>query len=301
MNCKGKGKKSIHFNGSDDIVELILRTVIAVNQLSIYGAVADLCQGLARDPSGAGKPTANDNLESMVTPTEVLTANTLSQTDVDVYGNLKRENEQKFAEHPEHRKLTKLCSDAGFLKNIEKRQFFITFEQEGPDDMQTSCREYTLPRSEETFRVTVWIRGNTKIGPVLDVKVCFQQGRYGVDIMIESLFRDRTVSWVRIVNGFNEYETETSEEIFVESVGHGCTGKLVAKAFPRPKPTLTLSPVSIPLRERKWTDIEPGKFGQGCFEVSKFIIRSLRHDESVPRGDDGAVRFDDLTEKFEVK
>ena len=45
-----------------------------------------------------------------------------------------------------------------------------------------------------------WIRGNTKIGPVLDVKVCYHKGRYGVEIMIESLFRDRTVSWVRIVN-----------------------------------------------------------------------------------------------------
>ena len=67
--------------------------------------------------------------------------------------------------------------------------------------MNTSCREYTLPRSEETSRLGGWIRGNTKIGPVLDVKVCFDQGRCGVEKMIESLFRDRTVSWVRIVNG----------------------------------------------------------------------------------------------------
>ena len=49
-----------------------------------------------------------------------------------------------------------------------------------------------------------WIRENTKIGPVLDVKVCYHHGRYGVEIMIESLFRDRTVSWVRLVNGINK-------------------------------------------------------------------------------------------------
>ena len=78
--------------------------------------------------------------------------------------------------------------------------------------MKGSCREYTLPGSEEASRVREWIRGNTKIGPVLDVKVCYHQGRYGVDIMIESLFRDRTVSWVRIVNGINKYVIETSEE-----------------------------------------------------------------------------------------
>ena len=29
-----------------------------------------------------------------------------------------------------------------------------------------------------------------KIGTVLDVKVCLHQGRYGIEILIESLFRD---------------------------------------------------------------------------------------------------------------
>ena len=123
-----------------------------------------------------------------------------------------------------------------------------------------------------------WIRGSTKIGPVLDVEVCYHQGRYGVEIMIESFFRDRTVSWVRIVNGISKYVTETSEEVPVTSVENRGTGKPVAKAKPRPKATLTLSPVYIPYRERKWIDVEPGKFSQGCFEVSKFMIRWLRHE-----------------------
>ena len=129
-----------------------------------------------------------------------------------------------------------------------------------------------------------------------DVKVCYHQGRFGVEIMIQSLFRDRTVPWVRIVNGINNYETETSEEIPVASVEIRSTGKLVAKAKLLPKPTLTLSPVSIPCVERKWIDGEPGEFSQGCLEVSNFMIRLLRHDESVHRKEDRAVRFDDLAE-----
>ena len=48
-------------------------------------------------------------------------------------------------------------------------------------------------------------------------------------------------------------------------------------------------------------DVDPGKFSQGCFEVSKFMIRLLRHDDTVHREDDGAVRFDDLAEKFKAK
>ena len=65
----------------------------------------------------------------------------------------------------------------------------------------------------------------------------FHQGRYGVEIKIESLFRDRTGSWIRIVNGIYKYVTETSEEIPVASVGDRSTAQPVAKAGPRPTDT----------------------------------------------------------------
>ena len=62
-------------------IELILRTIISVDQLSIYRAVADLCEELAKDSSSARKPPANENLGSMVIPTEFLTANTIYFSD----------------------------------------------------------------------------------------------------------------------------------------------------------------------------------------------------------------------------
>ena len=42
LKSKGRGKKSIHFNGGEETIELIL------NQLSIYGAVANFCKELAK-------------------------------------------------------------------------------------------------------------------------------------------------------------------------------------------------------------------------------------------------------------
>ena len=68
----------------------------------------------------------------------------LSQTDDEVQGNLLREYEQKFAELLERQKLTKLCSNAGFSKNIENGQFFIKLDDDALDDMQGSLREYTF-------------------------------------------------------------------------------------------------------------------------------------------------------------
>ena len=56
----------------------------------------------------------------------------------------------------------------------------------------------------------------------------------------------------------------------------------------------TLSSVSIPHHERKWVDVEPGTFDQHFLEVSKLMIRLVRHDDSVDREEDGAVRFEDL-------
>ena len=91
LKSKGKGVRTILFNGSDEHIELILRTLVSVNQLSIHGAAADLCKEIARDSSCAGKPAANEYLESMVIPTEFPTANPITQIDAGVQRKLLRE------------------------------------------------------------------------------------------------------------------------------------------------------------------------------------------------------------------
>ena len=42
LRSKGGGKRSMHFNGSHENIELLPRTVISANKLSINGAIADL-------------------------------------------------------------------------------------------------------------------------------------------------------------------------------------------------------------------------------------------------------------------
>ena len=48
LRSKGHGKKFIHFNGSEENIELLFRTVISANQLSVYGAVADYATNYQR-------------------------------------------------------------------------------------------------------------------------------------------------------------------------------------------------------------------------------------------------------------
>ena len=89
LRSKARGKKTIHFNGGEQNVELILRTVMSANQLSIYGAVADICTEVSKDTKASRKPEAHaaqDPFETMKIPTEPPTAD--PRTDEQRRGNL---------------------------------------------------------------------------------------------------------------------------------------------------------------------------------------------------------------------
>ena len=77
--------------------------------------------------------------------------------------------------------------DAGFL-NVELGQNFMTTDTaEFSQFHAVACREYTLPREEESSQPKGWIQGNTKIGPVLQVATSYLHGKYGVQIRVWSL------------------------------------------------------------------------------------------------------------------
>ena len=77
LRNKETGKLSTHFCGDPQTVEVILRTIISVNQLSVYGAVADMCEELASRISDCSANTvklvADDKPETMVAPTDLST------------------------------------------------------------------------------------------------------------------------------------------------------------------------------------------------------------------------------------
>ena len=74
--AKDGGKKSLHFNGSDENIELLLRTVISANQLSVY--VADSCNEFSKDLWALGKLAALDHVETMEIPTRLSAEETQS-------------------------------------------------------------------------------------------------------------------------------------------------------------------------------------------------------------------------------
>ena len=65
-----------------------------------------------------------------------------------------------------------------------------------------------MPRDEKSPDPKGWIRGNTKIGPVVEVTTSYLQGKIGVEIRIESVNKDNSHSWVRISHGLNKLITD---------------------------------------------------------------------------------------------
>ena len=122
-------------------------------------------------------------------------------------------------------RVSKFCMDVGFLTVVENGKYFMTNDTAEFSQFTdaVACREYTLPRDEDTSEPKGWIRGNTQIGPVLEVTTCCLQGKYGVEIRIKSVNKDNSHSWVRISHGLNELVTnlnnkkqETSDTQFEE-------------------------------------------------------------------------------------
>ena len=76
---KRGGKRSIHFNGRTQNIELFLQMVISVNQLRLYGAVADMIEESPVGQRAVGNPVASCQLDKQ----EILTQLPLAEMQVN--------------------------------------------------------------------------------------------------------------------------------------------------------------------------------------------------------------------------
>ena len=174
---------SIHCAADLETIETIFRIIVSANQLSLYGAVAEMCEEYGTLHDRTGQPVVRGQSRSSfvlsLIKTEVLLdCDDLAHKDLPLqqYG----ERIEKLSQQD---KLRKFCLDAGFLNVVEIGQYFMTKDTaEFSQFHAVACREYTLTREEETSQPKGWIQGNTKVGPVLDIANCCLHSKYGVEI-----------------------------------------------------------------------------------------------------------------------
>ena len=185
-------------------IETVFRTIISVNQLSLYGAVAEMCEECDSCHERVGRLVVEGQPNPSFVPS-VMKTNIPLTDDPAQEEDLLRRYRERIEKLSQQERVSKFCTDAGFLTTVEVGQYFMTKDTEGFSQFTDSvaCREYTLPRDESSSEPKGWIRRNTKVGPVLEVTTCCLQGKTGVEIRIESMNKDNSHSWVRISHGFN--------------------------------------------------------------------------------------------------
>ena len=187
------------------------------------------------------------------------------------------------------------------MRVVEVGQYFVTRDTGDFGQFQSvACREYTLPRDDQASQPKGWIQGNMRIGPVLEVTTSFQHFMYGIEIRIKSVNQDDSHSWVRISYGTVKYvndsiedntenPVDSQEEENVQTSSSVVPARSKAKAKPQPRESTGMT--TIPLRERKWIDIEPSKQDLESYDLSKKVINLLRHNQKLHREEDGAIQF----------
>ena len=300
LKSKGHGKLSIHFAADELTIETIFRIIISVNQLSIYGAVAAICEEFENHQDGSGEP-------------EILMGQSIVLGEIKAEVPLQNENPlnhqilwQQYIERIEslspESKVSRFCMEAGFMRIVEVGQYFMTKDTGDFRQFRSvACREYTLPRDDPASQPKGWIQGNMRIGPVLEVTTSFKNFKYGIEIRIWSVGQDNSQSWVRISYGTikyvvdsNQNNTEIPADPQEDQVPQTSIKVVAARSKAKAKPQQR-EPVdtttTIPMHERRWIDIEPSEQTLAAYDLSKKVISLLRHNQTVQREKDGAIEF----------
>ena len=288
---------SIHFTADQDTIDTIYRIILSVNQLSVYGAVAAICDEYESHQDRTGQPV-------------ILVGQSIFlgeiKAEVPVHDEEPRDDQiilQQYVQQVEslspENKVSKFCKEAGFMRVVEVGQYFVTRDA-GEFQQTVACRECTLPRDDKASQPKGWIRENVRIGPVLEVTTSFQHFKYGIEIRIKSVNQDDSHSWVRIsygtvkyVNDSIEYDTENLADPQEEESVPTSSGVVAArsKAKAKPQPIESTGMTTIPLCERKWIDIEPSNQDLESYDLSKKVVNLLRHNQKLHREEDGAIQF----------
>ena len=81
LRSKGGGKLSIHYCADQETITTVFRTITSVNQLSLYGAVAEMCEEYETFHDKTGKPVVGGQSSSSFVPNVMKTEAPLDRDD----------------------------------------------------------------------------------------------------------------------------------------------------------------------------------------------------------------------------
>ena len=135
LKSKGHGKLSIHFTADYPTIETVFRIIVSANQLSLYGAVANMCEEFEFHQDRSGQP---DVLMGQSIVLSEIKADVLLENDIPSHQNvLLQQYEERIKLLSQTNKVSKFCMDAGFVHVFEVGQCFMT--KDTGDFCKISC------------------------------------------------------------------------------------------------------------------------------------------------------------------
>ena len=130
-----------------------------------------MCEEYGSCRSRTGRLVVADQSDPLFAQAYLLVTTPSLSIETLAQENLLQKYQERVERLSQQNRVIKICTDAGFLKTVEVGQYFMT---KHTDELlqftePVTCREYTLPRDDNSTDPKGWIRENTKIGPVLEV------------------------------------------------------------------------------------------------------------------------------------
>ena len=98
----------IHFCADGDTVETVFRTIISVDQLSVYGAVSDLCEEYSICQTGTGRLVVAEQSEPSFAPAGSLVTTPTPSIEILAQENLLQKHKERLERLPQQDRLIKI-------------------------------------------------------------------------------------------------------------------------------------------------------------------------------------------------
>ena len=142
LKSQGHGQLSIHYSADLKTIETFFRIIVFANQLSLYGAVAEMCEEYETLHDRTGQPVVGGQSSSSLVPSVIKTEVLLDCDDRAHKDLLLQQYGERIEKLSQKDKLNKFCMDAGFLNVFEIGQYFMTKDTvEFSQFHAVACRE----------------------------------------------------------------------------------------------------------------------------------------------------------------
>ena len=253
-------------------IETVFRTLLSVNQLSIHGTVAEMCEECKSCHDRTGRPVLKGQILTYCLCQQVRWWKHLHLRPMILRKKKIYCKDTKNEWKGYHNKIVviKIRTDAGFLTTVDVGQYFMTRDHNLQNQwhvVSTLCQETKINLTRKG-----WIWGNTKIGPCWKSQPATH--KVNVEWKLELSLLTRTIltrgseflmAWTSWSRTWATRRTTTTSRKLLR-----CSSKILrwkrmyllfasrskAKAKPQRRSLASSSTKTLSIGERKWTDVD---------------------------------------------